>query len=223
LYNCKTPDQPGGGTVEWTNPWGEYKFIDNIEIREDGGTPGFIQAIRTAFALELKKQMDPLMIHLREQELTALAFREFRKIPEIQILAGQVEERLGVLSFYFPGIHYNLIVQLLSDRFGIQVRGGCACAGTYGHYLLSVSHATSRKITEKINNGDLSDKPGWVRMSLHPTMKDEEVYYIADAIKQIQKNHPEWGKDYQYLKHTNEFRHLKPHPNQESVENWFVL
>jgi selenocysteine lyase/cysteine desulfurase len=141
LYNSKTPDQPGGGTVDWTNPWGEYKYIDNIEIREDGGTPGFLQAIRTALALELKNQMGITEMHQREKELVALAFFGLRKVPGLHILADNTEDRLGIISFYIDSIHYNLIVKLLSDRFGVQVRGGCVCAGTYGHYLLNSSFA----------------------------------------------------------------------------------
>jgi len=223
LYKMKVPDQPGGGTVDWTNPWGEYKYIDNIEIREDGGTPGFLQAIRTALAIELKNRMDVKMIHPREKELTGIAFREFRKIPNLHLLADAVEDRLGVMSFYMPGIHYNLIVGLLSDRFGIQVRGGCACAGTYGHFLLDVSYEKSKVITDKINLGDLSEKPGWVRVSLHPTMTDEEVIFMADALKQIEKHHKEWGQDYTYNMHTNEFQHKSGIPGKQKIDSWFTL
>ncbi len=223
LYNMKVPDQPGGGTVDWTNPWGEYKYIDNIEIREDGGTPGFLQAIRTALAIELKTRMNVNMIHQQENELLTLAFKAFRTVPNLQILADSVEDRLGVISFYIPGIHYNLIVGILSDRFGIQVRGGCACAGTYGHFLLNVSHEKSKKITEKINQGDLSEKPGWVRVSLHPTMTSEEILFMADALKQIEKNHWDWEKDYSYNKHTNEFQHKSKIIIENQADNWFHL
>ena len=97
LYQSKVPDQPGGGTVDWTNPWGEYKFIDDIEVREDGGTPGFLQAIRTALALELKNQMDVKMMAQREKELVSLAFTELQKIPDLHILADNIKERLGVI------------------------------------------------------------------------------------------------------------------------------
>ncbi|MEI7500562.1 MAG: aminotransferase class V-fold PLP-dependent enzyme [Bacteroidota bacterium] len=207
LYNNKVPDQPGGGTVDWTNPWGEYKFIDDIEIREDGGTPGFLQAIRTAFAIELKEQMGTHLIHLREEELVQQAFQDMSKIPGLHILADNVRDRLGIISFYIDSIHYNLIVKLLSDRFGIQMRGGCVCAGTYGHYLLHVSHDRSKKITDKINHGDLSEKPGWVRLSLHPTLKNDELSYITNSIHQIAIHHTIWGRDYEYDKHTNDFRH----------------
>ena len=223
LYHRKVPDQPGGGTVDWTNRWGEYKYIDNIEIREDGGTPGFLQAIRSALALELKTQMGVKMIHKREKELVRLAFSEFRKVPDLHLLADSVEKRLGVLSFYISKIHYNLVVMLLSDRFGIQARGGCACAGTYGHYLFDVSYEKSKKITDKINRGDLSEKPGWVRVSVHPTMTDDELLLIADALKQIQKHHRKWRQDYTYNKHTNEFIHKSALSKESRVQSWFNI
>ncbi|MGE5425169.1 MAG: aminotransferase class V-fold PLP-dependent enzyme, partial [Syntrophothermus sp.] len=192
LYHMKSPDQPGGGTVEWTNPWGEYRFIDNIELREDGGTPGFLQAMRTAMAIEVKQQMGVDKMKTREVQLVGKAFEKLRQIPNLQILANEIEERLGVISFYFPNIHYNLVVRLLSDRFGVQVRGGCVCAGTYGHYLLNVGPDKSKAITCKIDQGDLSEKPGWVRLSLHPTMTDEDLDYIADALKIIEKEYQNW-------------------------------
>ncbi len=223
LYNNKTPDQPGGGTVDWTNPWGEYKFIDNIEIREDGGTPGFLQAIRTALSLELKDQMGIEKMHRREKELITRAFSGLRKIPGLHILADSIDDRLGVISFYFDSIHYNLVVRLLSDRFGIQVRGGCVCAGTYGHYLLNVSHEKSKAITDKIDRGDLSDKPGWIRLSIHPTMKDRQLEYILDALQQIQQNQSKWCVDYSYDMITNEFRYNGDFKNFMNVDQWFTL
>ncbi len=223
LYHNAVPDQPGGGTVDWTNPWGEYKYLDDIELREDGGTPGFLQAIKTALSMELKEQMGVSRIHLREHELVRLAFTELDNVPNLHILADQIRNRLGVISFFMPGIHYNLIVRLMSDRFGIQVRGGCACAGTYGHYLLNVSHEKSNEITNLINNGDLSQKPGWVRLSLHPTMLDEEVRYIADALKQINSNHTAWSNNYTYNRHTNEFEHRTEFTGSLDVKTWFTL
>jgi selenocysteine lyase/cysteine desulfurase len=224
LYNNDVPDEPGGGTVDWTNPWGNYKYVDNIETREDGGTPGFLQAIRTALAIKVKEKMGTLNIKVREGELLAIAFKELRQIKGIQILANKHEDRLGIVSFYHPRIHYNLFVKLLSDRYGIQVRGGCACAGTYGHYLLEVSYEKSQAITDKITHGDLSEKPGWVRLSLHPTMHNDEVYFISRAIKDIVENHASFANDYVYNKKTNEFHHCA-HMEQvaREVEGWFEL
>ena len=224
LYKSEVPDQPGGGTVDWTNAWGEYKYIDDIEIREDGGTPGFLQAIKTALCIELKNQMGVDNIRKREEELVKIAFKELIKIPNLHILADNIVHRLGIISFYFDDIHFNMVVKLLNDRFGVQVRGGCACAGTYGHYLLDVSHEKSNKITNLINHGDLSQKPGWVRLSLHPTMTNEELYIIIDALKQININHLEWAKDYVYDKHTNEFHHkIKSTASVERLKKWFSL
>jgi selenocysteine lyase/cysteine desulfurase len=224
MYKIESPDQPGGGTVEWTNPWGDYKFIDDIEVREDGGTPGFLQAIKSALVLEVKNEMGVENIHRREKELTEIAFTEFENIPGLHILAENVSERLGIISFYLDSIHFNLVVKLLSDRYGIQTRGGCACAGTYGHYLLNVSHEKSNKITTKINYGDLSEKPGWIRLSLHPTMTDNELETVIKALREIRAKHRSWGQDYNYDKHTNEFKHISEHGEKdEIVKSWFKL
>lgn len=220
----RPPDQPGGGTVDWTNPWGEYKYIEDIEAREDGGTPGFLQAIRAALAMELKEKMGVENISNREEKMVSLAFQELDKIEGLHLLAPDNRERLGILSFYLEDIHFNLVVKLLNDRFGVQVRGGCACAGTYGHYLLDVSYDKSHQITSLISSGDLSQKPGWIRLSLHPTMTDEELLYIIDAIRQVKRNHKAWGNDYVYNRSTNEFRHhLEPEDKTILVENWFEL
>lgn len=224
FYNSRVPDNPGGGTVDWTNAWGEYKYIDDIELREDGGTPGFLQAIRTALCIDLKNQMGTENMRKREDELLNILFDGIRSIPDTHILAGNIEERLAVISFYFDQIHYNLVVKLLSDRFGIQVRGGCACAGTYGHFLLDVDYNLSRQITEKINSGDLSEKPGWIRISLHPTMTGQEVRDIIHALKEIQKNHKEWSEDYDYLRKKNEYIHKDaPRCTTDKVREWFKL
>jgi len=205
LYNCEVPDNPGGGTVDWTNPWGKYKYVDSIEAREDGGTPGFLQSIRTALAIEVKNQMGTENIAKREDELLDLAFDRLKAVKDVHVLADKVKKRLGILSFYVEYIHYNLLVKLLNDRFGIQVRGGCACAGTYGHYLLEVSEMQSQTITDEITSGDLTHKPGWVRWSLHPTTTNNEVLLFIDALEKVVVNFEEWKKDYSYNRKTNEF------------------
>jgi len=224
IYNSSVPDNPGGGTVDWTNPWGEFKYVDDIEAREDGGTPPFLQTIRTALCIELKNQMGIENIAGREKELVRIALDGLEKIDELHILANNIHHRLGIISFYIDHLHFNLACKLLNDKFGIQVRGGCACAGTYGHFLLDVSHDQSHRITERINFGDLSQKPGWIRLSLHPTMTDDELIYILDGIREVQKNHLSWGKDYIYNPKINEFRHInEPEDKTERVYAWFQL
>lgn len=223
LYKNKVPDQPGGGTVNWTNPWGDYRFIDDIEIREDGGTPGFLQAIKASLAMELKEQMGIDHIHRRENEIVKLAFQEFTKIPELYILAEDTRDRLPVFSFFITDIHYNLVVRLLNDRFGVQARGGCACAGTYGHLLLDLTFDQSQRIADLVIHGDLSEKPGWARISFHPTTTDDQVLFIADALRQIQKNYKVWEKDYQYDRRTNEFFYKEADYGQLRFHDWFRL
>lgn len=224
LYRNRVPDNPGGGTVDWTNPWGEHKYVDDVEAREDGGTPGFLQAIRTALAIQLKEEMGVARILARERELIDRIWPILSATPGLHILADQHRERIGCISFYIDDLHYNLAVQLLNDRYGIQVRGGCSCAGTYGHYLLAVSRERSRSITEAINRGCLADKPGWVRLSLHPTMTNAEADTIAHAIREVALNHREWGRDYLYCEKSNAFIHRQRRPDavvQAQVEGWF--
>ncbi len=208
LYKNKVPDHPGGGTVTWTNPWGEHSFFNNIEVREDGGTPGFLQCIRTALAIKLKESMGIENMAKREQELTEYLMTALSKNKKVVMLEPNIRERLAIISFYIPNLHYNLVVRLLNDKFGIQSRGGCSCAGTYGHILLNVDHDTSNKITQKINQGDYAEKPGWIRISFHPTTNDAEAKYVVAAIKQITEHAVEWAKAYRFNPVTGDFEHI---------------
>ena len=224
LYKNRVPDLPGGGTVDWTNPWGQHKFVNSIELREDGGTPAFLQTIKAALCIKLKEEMGVDNIRKREEELVKLALDGLHKISKVHILAQNVFHRLGAISFYIEDIHYNLIVKILNDKYGVQVRGGCSCAGTYGHYLLHVDPTRSKMITDKIDQGDLSEKPGWVRMSIHPTMTNEELNNIIRAIDAIVENISEWEKDYLYDNHKNEFYHISSNGREfEKIKQLFEL
>lgn len=222
LYSNKIPDHPGGGTVEWTNPWGEHKFVDNIEAREDGGTPPFLQTIKAALSIKLKEEMRPDLMLQQEKYLIDIIWKGLSKIPNLHLLADNVKERLGVFSFYIENVHYNLVVKMLNDRHGIQSRGGCSCAGTYGHYLLEVSHEQSKSITNKIDKGNFSTKPGWVRISIHPTMTANEIHTIVNAIEDLALHHQDYARDYRYNTETNEFKHVSfPGTMNNIVKNWF--
>ena len=223
LYKNNVPDNPGGGTVDWTNPWGQHKYVEDIESREDGGTPAFLQTIKTALCIQLKEKMQVNNILKREKELHGIIWKKFKAIPNLVVLADNIEDRLGVYSFYIEGAHYNLIVQLLNDIYGIQVRGGCSCAGTYGHILLNVDQLTSNEITCSIDEGNLSTKPGWIRMSIHPTMTNDEIHFIMNAIEDIAINYKEFQKEYVYNEKSNEFTHEKEKKdvNKKRVDFWF--
>lgn len=222
LYKLKVPDQPGGGTVNWTNPWGDRSYFQNIEAREDGGTPAFLQTIRASLAIRLKEELDVQKIRSREEILVNKVMDELEKIPGLHILAGEHRDRIGAISFYVDGMHYNLIVKLLNDKFGVQVRGGCSCAGTYGHFLLHVDRQHSKSITDKIDRGDLSEKPGWVRLSLHPVMTDEEVDFTIDAIKKVVAHAKDWERSYEYHPEVNEY-FCRAGEAVQPVEDWFEV
>jgi selenocysteine lyase/cysteine desulfurase len=198
LYHQTIPDNPGGGTVDWTNPWGGHKYIDDIEAREDGGTPAFLQTIKAAMCITLKEEMGVSPILEREHHQLDLLWDLIAPLPNLHILAHLHRDRLGVVSFYIDDLHFNLAVKLLNDKFGIQARGGCSCAGTYGHYLLHIDPGRSRRITDLIDQGDYSEKPGWVRISLHPTLTDQEVRYIGESIQLVAQNHQSWREEYDF-------------------------
>ncbi len=205
IYKNTIPDQPGGGTVVYSNPWKVHEYTANIEQREDGGTPPFLQGIKAAMCIRLKEAMGVEKMLKREEEILRVIFARFEKMKNVEVLEGNIKKRLGVISFIVNGAHYNLITKILNDRFGIQARGGCSCAGTYGHKLMQVDKARSYKILNAIRSGDLSCKPGWVRLSIHPTMTNPEINFITDAIELTVLHFQEWGEDYVYDAGANEY------------------
>ena len=230
LYHRTVPDHPGGGTVEWTNPWGGHKYIEDIHIREDGGTPAFLQTIKTAMCMTLKEEMGVDKILQREHFLIEKLWNQVEHLQNLHILAPEHKDRLAIFSFYIDGLHYNLGVRLLNDRFGIQCRGGCSCAGTYGHYLLNVDPTRSKHITDMIDEGNYAEKPGWIRISLHPTLTDAEVDYIAQSIAELANHYAEWAGEYTFDSHYTNLSHAGcdldediKHRMDSAIGNKFVL
>ena len=222
LYKNIVPDNPGGGTVSYTNPWGQHDYFEDVETREDGGTPAFLQTIKIAFAIQLKEKMGLSNIEKRENEINKILFETLESLNEVQILAPNHKKRLSIFSFYFEKYHFNLVVKLLNDRFGIQTRGGCSCAGTYGHYLLNVDQETSTKIKNQISKGCNTEKPGWVRLSLHPTITNDELQFICNALKELAVHIDSWSKEYVYDSSKNDFLHKEIlSTEKELVTSWF--
>ncbi|MBW4082145.1 aminotransferase class V-fold PLP-dependent enzyme [Paenibacillus sp. S150] len=226
LSRGRLPDEPGGGTVVWVDAWGGRRYINTVEVREDSGTPGFLQAFRTALCLKLKDAMNGdggLMVE-RERQLCSRLLAGLGAIRSCTVLAGEHTRRHGIVSFNLKDIHYNLVVRLLNDRFGIQARGGCSCAGPYGHYLLELDRELSRKFIQAIHAGDQSLKPGWVRLSLHPIMTDDEVERMISAVRSIVDNIGVWGQDYRYNRATNSWLHCTGEAQSEDfVSRLFAL
>jgi selenocysteine lyase/cysteine desulfurase len=215
LIKNSIPDSIGGGIIAWSNPWGEHSFISDIESREDAGTPGFLQLIRVALCIKLKEKVGVEAISIKERQIVSSVFCALEHIKGVNILAKELRDRLPIFSFYIDNVHYNLVIRLLNDRYGIQARGGCSCAGTYGHFLLNVDKIASRNITSRIDNCDLSEKPGWVRISFHPTTAQEDIDFCLRAIEEIAEHARLWEKDYEYDPKTNEYT-----AKRGSAESW---
>jgi selenocysteine lyase/cysteine desulfurase len=209
LYKNQVPDQPGGGTTLYTNPWKEREYITGIEEREDGGTPPILQGIKAGMCIRLKEEMGMKRMLEREKEMLRKLFDRFERIDGIHIL-GANRQRLGIIAFTVRGAHHNLVVKILNDRFGIQTRGGCNCAGPYGHVLLGIDKARSYEILKALRAGKMDAKPGWVRLSIHPTMTGAELDYIMDAVETAVGRYHEWGKDYVYDPVLDEYVLWKP-------------
>ncbi|HXB45304.1 MAG TPA: aminotransferase class V-fold PLP-dependent enzyme [Puia sp.] len=224
MYPNMIPDQPGGGTVVYSNPWKVHDYITNIEQREDGGTPPFLQGIKAAMCVRLKEEMGVENMLKREEEMLKIIFARFSGMKTVHLLEENVKNRLGVVSFIVNGAHYNLIVKLLNDRFGIQTRGGCSCAGTYGHMLLQVNKTRSFEILNLIRSGYLFFKPGWIRLSVHPTMTNAEIDFIMDAIELTASHFREWINDYSYDPESNEYSFKGVVPTEQAkIEEWFKV
>jgi selenocysteine lyase/cysteine desulfurase len=146
-------------------------------------------------------------------------------IPGVHVMAPLNRQRLAIFSFYVENIHYNLIERLQNDRFGVQARGGCSCAGTYGHYMLHVDPSLSHSITDRIDHGDLSEKPGWVRLSFHPSTTTADIDHAMHAVREIVAHVDAWAQDYVYSPVSNEFARRDGNDGnpRARVKAWFEL
>jgi selenocysteine lyase/cysteine desulfurase len=192
-------------------------------MREDGGTPAFLQTIKAAMCLELKNKMKVKYMLKREHALVKILMSELSKIKKLHILQENITDRLGIVSFYVEDVHYNLIVKVLNDRYGIQTRGGCSCAGPYGHYLLNIDRPLSSAITSELDAGNIYVKPGCVRISIHPMMTNKEIHYITHSIRKVVKNIRYFEKKYRYDSDTNEFIRKRSKEVHRHIKKWFKL
>jgi len=192
LYDISSaPTIAGGGTVDYVSSKG-YDFVDDVEAREMAGTPGILQIIKAALAIELKDTLGIKKIEAIEHEYIDRVFNRLKKNPNIEILGPQdAAGRISIMSFNVKSnktyLHHKLVTKLLNDLFGIQSRGGCACAGPYGHKLLNVDGDMSLRYRDVVINGYNSLKPGWVRVNFHYVMLESEVDYICSALEFLGK------------------------------------
>ena len=183
------PSAPGGGTVSFVSPSG-HDYLTDLAAREEAGTPNAIGDIRTALAAIVRSCMIEAALDQRAQHLCRDALFRWRANPRIEVLGREMEAHLPIISFRMRDaagglVHHQLVTRILSDCFGIQARGGCACAGPYVHRLLGIDEQQSLAIHQAIRLGAELDKPGFVRVNFSPLMSDAEAERLIASVEQV--------------------------------------
>src|SRR5438105_5320386 len=185
FFRNRVPTAPGGGTVMYVNPL-EHVYDPNPEHREEGGTPAIVESIRAGLVFQLKEAVGVETIREREEGFIDRAIERWERNPAIEILGAHSLPRLSIVSFVVRHearyLHHNFVVAVLNDLFGIQSRGGCSCAGPYGHRLLGIDLETSHEFEREISRGCEGIKPGWVRVNFNYFISDAVFEYILEAV-----------------------------------------
>lgn len=198
----KKPTSPGGGTVTFVSPWG-HDYHDDLATREEAGTPNVIGDIRAALCVLVKSAIGQSYLDMRHDELRDKALKVWNENSNIEILGNpNAKSYLPIFSFRIKDeasdgyIHHQLFTRMLSDVYGIQVRGGCACAGPYAHQLMSINKLDSETMRAAIKSGREMEKPGWVRLNFSALMHDEKADFIINAVDTLAKNPKAHMDDY---------------------------
>ncbi len=186
LIRNAVPTVPGGGTINYVHPGAQY-YIDDPAHREEGGTPAIVESIRAGLVFQLKSAVGTAVMTELEHDFVRRAIASWRTNPYLEILGDLRADRLPIVSFavHTQGgrrLHHNYVVALLSDLFGIQSRGGCSCAGPYGHHLLGIDDARAREFARYAVDGWQGVKPGWTRVSFAFYMSETVFDYIVAAV-----------------------------------------
>jgi selenocysteine lyase/cysteine desulfurase len=212
LFTNRVPDVPGGGTVWYVNP-DEHRYFEDPERREEGGTPQIVGAIRAGLAFALKEAVGTEAIRDLEESFIQRAIDSWSANPRIEILGDRTHERLSIVSFVVRQdgqyLHHNFVVALLNDLFGIQSRGGCSCAGPYGHRLLGIDVEKSREFEREIGRGCEGIKPGWVRVNFNYFISETVFSFILDAVHFVADHGWRLLDQYDFDPHTGLWRHIR--------------
>jgi selenocysteine lyase/cysteine desulfurase len=209
------PACPGGGTVAYVNE-SEHRYVDDPVIREEGGTPAIIESIRAGLVFQLKDAVGTDAIREREVDFIQRAIASWSENPKITILGNSEAWRLSIVSFIVRHrdayLHHNFVVALLNDLFGIQSRGGCGCAGPYGHRLLGIDLEASKEFEREILRGCEGIKPGWVRVNFNYFLSETQFQFILDAIHLVATHGWKLLPQYTFDPDTGEWRHRAHNP-----------
>jgi selenocysteine lyase/cysteine desulfurase len=222
LLTNTVPAVPGGGTVQYVSP-DHHTYVADPERREEGGTPSIIGSIRAGLVFKLKGEVGPDRILELEHRFIRRAIDSWKANPSIDILGNPDARRLSIVSFVVrfgdKALHHNYAVALLNDLFGIQARGGCSCAGPYGHRLLGIDQETSNRFEEVIATGCEVLKPGWVRLNFNYFISEDEFEYIVEAVHMIASDGWRLLPLYTYESETGVWRHRDGLPKPPSSLN----
>ncbi|OQM74624.1 aminotransferase class V-fold PLP-dependent enzyme [Manganibacter manganicus] len=183
------PTWPGGGTVRFVSPTA-HDYSGSLEAREEAGTPNVVGDIRAALAFLVKDAIGAETMQRRNRKLAARAIAAWSGVKQLELLGSLTAPRLPIFAFRMRDgrgghIHQQLVTRLLSDCFGIQARGGCACAGPYVHRLLGIGPAESESMRQAILAGNEIAKPGFARLNFSVLLSDEKVAFILDSVTRL--------------------------------------
>jgi hypothetical protein len=204
------PSTPGGGTIAFVDPGGAL-YLDDPVAREEGGTPAIVESIRAGLVVALKDAVGTDVITERENAWCRRALARWSLNPRLEILGNPSAARLPIVSFRVHRngrvLHHNFVVALLNDLFGIQARGGCSCAGPYGHRLLCITPRRSAALREQAGRGYLGIKPGWARVNFNYFISDEVGEFIIDAVDLIATDGHRLLTEYTFDPRGGQWRH----------------
>jgi selenocysteine lyase/cysteine desulfurase len=202
LFTNRVPVVPGGGTVSYVSA-DDHRYHEDVEHREEGGTPDIVGSIRAGLAFAVKDAVGTDLIAAREHALVRHAVTAFEQEPNLEVLGSHTAERLSIVSFvvrHGPGryLHHDLVVAVLNDLFGIQARGGCSCAGPYGHRLLGIDAERSHRFDEVLTTGCEGIKPGWIRINFTWSVSDAVGRFLVDAVRLVARDGWRLLDDYRF-------------------------
>lgn len=216
IVHNRVPVVPGGGTVSFVTRSG-HQYLAEVEHREEGGTPAIVESVRAGLAMRVKQTVGTSVIRERERSLLDRALARWRRTPQLDLLADTDAERLPIISFVVRApsgraVHHNLVVAALNDVFGIQARGGCACAGPYGHRLLGIGDTHSDSLTSAVSDGWAALKPGWTRINLNYFLDDQTADYVIESVAVLTEHAWKLLGEYALDEHTGLWRHRNAAP-----------
>jgi len=210
LFTNPVPSVPGGGTVAYVNSK-DHRYLPDIEHREEGGTPAIIESVRAGLVFQLKQAVGHAAIYARERAFIDRAIARWSAHPNLEILGNPNAWRLSIVSFVLRHgdnyLHHDFVVALLNDLFGIQSRGGCSCAGPYGHRLLGIDLDTSMEFEREIVRGCEGIKPGWVRVNFNYFISEQTFEFLLEAVLFVAEHGWKLLPDYTFEPDTGKWRH----------------